>query len=83
MYYLRVATTLLICIISVPFYGMCQCIFTSANNILCVAYLITKILPVVLYGCENWSLKSGDQCRLRVLQYRVLRRIFVFKREKV
>jgi len=40
-------------------------------------------LPVVLYRYVNWSFKSGDECRLRVLQYRILRRILVFKREKV
>ena len=24
------------------------------------------ILPVVLYGCETWSLKLREECRLRV-----------------
>jgi sorting nexin-29 len=36
----------------------------------------TIILPVVLYGCENWSLTLREERRLRVFQNRVLRRIF-------
>ena len=35
----------------------------------------TIILPVVVYGCENWSLISREKCRLRVFENRVLRRI--------
>jgi hypothetical protein len=34
------------------------------------------ILPVVLYGCEAWSLTLGEEHRLRVFENRVLRRIF-------
>jgi hypothetical protein len=34
------------------------------------------ILPVVLYGCETWSLTLREQQRLRVFENRVLRRIF-------
>ena len=33
------------------------------------------ILPVVLDGCENWSLTAEEKCRLRVFENRVLRRI--------
>jgi hypothetical protein len=36
----------------------------------------TIILPVVLYGCETWSLTSREEQRLRVFENRVLRRIF-------
>ena len=36
----------------------------------------TIILPVVVYGCETWSLIMGEECRLRVFENRVLRRIF-------
>jgi hypothetical protein len=36
----------------------------------------TIILPVVLYGCETWSLKLREECRLRVFENRILRRIF-------
>jgi hypothetical protein len=40
------------------------------------------ILPVVLYGCETWSLTLGEEHRLRVFENRVLRRIFGPKREE-
>jgi hypothetical protein len=43
----------------------------------------TIILPVVLYGCETWSLTSREGHRLRVLENRVLRRLFRSKRDKV
>jgi hypothetical protein len=41
------------------------------------------ILPIVLYGCETWSLTLRDEHRLRVFENRVLRRIFEPKRDKV
>jgi hypothetical protein len=41
------------------------------------------ILPVVLYGCETWSLTLREEHRLRVLENRVLRRIFGSKRDEV
>ena len=43
----------------------------------------TIILPVVLYGCENWSLTLREERRLRVFENRVLRRIFGPKRDEV
>jgi len=43
----------------------------------------TIILPVVLYGCETWSLTLRDKRRLRVFENRVLRRIFGPKRDEV
>jgi hypothetical protein len=41
-------------------------------------YLMTfsVALPVVLYGCETWSLTLREEHRLRVFENRVLRRIF-------
>jgi hypothetical protein len=36
----------------------------------------TIILPVVLYGCETWSLTLREDHRLRVFENRVLRIIF-------
>ena len=42
----------------------------------------TIILPVVLYGCETWSLKLREECRLRVFENRILRRIFGPKRDE-
>jgi hypothetical protein len=40
-------------------------------------------LPVVLYGCETWSLTFKKEHRLRVLGSRVLRKIFGPKRDEV
>ena len=43
----------------------------------------TIILPVVLYGCETWSLTLREEHRLRVFENRVLRRVFGSKRDEV
>jgi hypothetical protein len=43
----------------------------------------TIILPVVLYGCETWSLTLREEYRLRVLENSVLRRIFCPKGDEV
>jgi hypothetical protein len=43
----------------------------------------TIILPVVLYGCEAWSLTLREEHRLRVFENRVLRSIFGTKRDEV
>jgi hypothetical protein len=40
-------------------------------------------LSVVLYGCESSSLTLREECRLRVFENRVLRRIFGPKRDEV
>ena len=61
----------------------------SVQNILSSTWLtknlkikvcITIILPCVLYGCETWSLTLREECKLRVFENRVLRRIFGPKR---
>ena len=41
------------------------------------------ILPVVLHGCGIWSLTLREECRLRVFENRVFRRIFGPKRDEV
>jgi hypothetical protein len=43
----------------------------------------TIILPVVLHGCETWSLTLKQEHRLRVFEKRALRRIFGPKRDEV
>jgi hypothetical protein len=43
----------------------------------------TIILPVVLCGCETWSLTLREEHGLRVFENRVLRRIFGPKRDEV
>ena len=64
----------------------------SVQNVLCSSLLSkninfkihrTVILPVVLYGCETWSLRLREERRLRVFESRVLRRLFGPKRDEV
>ena len=40
-------------------------------------------MPIVLYGCETWSLTLRKQHRLRVLELRVLRKTFGPKRGEI
>jgi hypothetical protein len=42
----------------------------------------TRVLPVVLYECETWSLTLKEEHRLGVFENRVLRRIFGLKRDE-
>jgi len=37
----------------------------------------------VLYGCETWSLTLREECRLRVFENGVLRKIFGPERDRV
>ncbi|KAJ4449275.1 hypothetical protein ANN_00673 [Periplaneta americana] len=43
----------------------------------------TVILPVVLYGCETWTLTLREEQRLREFENKVLRKIFGAKRDEV
>jgi len=43
----------------------------------------TLTLPVVLYGCETWSLTLREERKRRVFENRVLRKIFGPKRDEV
>ena len=43
----------------------------------------TIILPVVLYGCEAWSLTLREERKLRVFENMVWRRIFGPRRDEV
>jgi hypothetical protein len=45
--------------------------------------LVKIVLPVVLYGCETWSLTLRVEHRLIVFENRMLRRIFGAKRDEV
>jgi hypothetical protein len=53
------------------------------DHLKCVSRLRATLLPVVLYGCETWSLTLREERRLRVFENRVLRRIFGPKRDEV
>jgi hypothetical protein len=60
------------------FYRSVQSLLSSrllSRNVKVKTY-ITINLPVVLYGCETWSLTLREQHRLRVFEKRDLRRIF-------
>jgi hypothetical protein len=66
-------------------YHSVQNIFFSSllsKNIKIKIY-INMILPAVLYGCKTWSLTWREERRLRVLENRVLRRIFGPKKDEV
>jgi hypothetical protein len=41
------------------------------------------ILPIVLYGCETWSLTLREEIKLRVFKNMVLRRIFGSRMDEV
>jgi hypothetical protein len=41
------------------------------------------ILPVVLYGCESWSLTLREEHKLRVFENRAIRRISGPKKDDV
>ena len=43
----------------------------------------TISLPVVLFGCETWSLTLREERKLRVFENNVLRRIFGPRRDEV
>jgi hypothetical protein len=40
-------------------------------------------LPLILYGCETWSLTLREEHRLRVFENKVLRKIFGPKKHEV
>jgi len=42
-----------------------------------------QILPVILYGCETWSLTLREKCSLRLFENRVLKRKFGLERDEV
>ena len=61
-----------------------QCSTTDLSRLCVVIPLCSPIiLPVVLYGCEAWSLTLREERRLRVFENRVLRRVFGPKRDEV
>ena len=41
----------------------------------------TKMLPVVVYACEAWSLTLREERKLSVFESRILRQIFRPKRD--
>jgi hypothetical protein len=43
----------------------------------------TIVLPVVLHVCETWLLEFREERRLRLFENRMLKKIFVPKRDEV
>jgi hypothetical protein len=58
-------------------------VFPSVVKNLKIGIHKTIILSVILYGCETWSLTQREKHRLRVLENKVLKRIFGQKRDDV
>jgi hypothetical protein len=59
------------------------CFLVCCQKNLKIRIYKTIILPVVLYGCDTWSLTLREEHRLRVFENRVLRSIFGPKRDEV
>jgi len=65
-------------------FGVESFVFQVAiQKILKIRVYRTIILPVVLYGCETWSLTRQEERKLRVFENMVLRRIFGSRNEEV
>ena len=52
------------------------------DNVIKIKIYKTIILPVMIYGCETWSLTLREECRLRVFENRILKQIFGPKRDE-
>ena len=57
--------------------------YSSLSKNLKIKICRNIILHAVLYGCEPWSLTLREDCRLRVFENRMLRKIFGPKRDEV
>jgi hypothetical protein len=64
-------------------FGTEYCAFQFAIKNLKIKIYRTIILPVVLYGCETWSLKFREERKPKVLENRVLGRLFGPKKDDV
>ena len=58
-------------------------VFLSSTKNVNIRIYRTIILPVVLYGCESWSLTLKEECRLWLSENMVLRKTFRPKQEEV
>src|SRR5215813_648463 len=66
-------------------YVTTECVYNSSllSKKLKIKIYRIIILPVVLYGCETWSLTLREERRLRVFENSVLRTVFGPKRDEV
>jgi len=74
-------TTQLVSVTKVPHQNSVNFLHLSKNLKIRIYRNIS--LPVVLYGCETWSFTLREEHRLRVIENRVLKRIFGPKRDEV
>jgi hypothetical protein len=58
-------------------------IFSSTSKCVKIGIYKITILPMILSGCETWSLTLREEHRLRVFENKVLRKIFGPKRDEV
>ena len=58
-------------------------VFLSSTKNVNIRIYKTITLPVVLYGCESWSLTLKEECRLWLSENVVLRKTFRPKQEEV
>jgi hypothetical protein len=59
------------------------CLSVCYPKYLKIKLYTTVILPVVLYGCETWSLTFREERGMRVFEIWVLRKICGPKRDEV
>ena len=64
-------------------FGAESLVFRLLSKNLKIKIYRTIILPVVLYGCETWSLILREETKLRLFENMVLRRIFGPRRDEV
>jgi hypothetical protein len=64
-------------------FGADSFVFQFAVQNIKIKIYRTIILPVVMYGCETWSLTLREEHRLRVFENRVLRKVFGPKKGEV
>jgi len=69
--------------VNIPVVNSLQANLTGKYKNLKIKIQRIIILPVVLYGCETWSLKLREERKLRVFENMVLRRISGPTRDEV
>ena len=68
---------------NIKLFLICICCSRLLSKNLKTKIYRTIILPVVLYGCEVWSLTAREERKQRVFENMVLRRIFGPRRDEV
>ena len=66
-------------------YYSVQTLFSSrlfSKNLKIKIHKTITILPVVLYDCETWSVTLREECKIRVYENRILRRIYGLKNDE-